>query len=251
MLKKLLIFSTFALMFCAVFPSAITHAQDVQWYKIKEVNDGKKGGGAWIINKNEGYYIGRAFNGDQLLQVSTDNNHIYGLIRAHPFKDNRVTYKCGFIKDGIGQLIPDGMQPIERYSSTDISKYQTCEKHKSSIRYRYNIGIEESFNCIPRGCVDGTTSTKLAETKCSRKLYYNLFTVGGIPRGYDVAGTQTSNIHYRFTTTNGKWAVVRSDQLGWGYMQKRCIEGYPQGGTKKCESLSAQEKKDNIFCLNK
>lgn len=245
MLKKLLIFSTFALMLCAVFPSAITHAQDVQWYNIKEVNDGTKGGGAWIVNKSEGYYIGRAYNGDQLLQISTDLNFKYGLIRSHPFKDNRITYKCGFIKDGIGQLIPDGTHPIERYSSVDIAKYNVCESHKVKIRDRSYIG--EGFNCLPGVCVDGTTSTKLADTKCSKKLYYNLFTVGGVPRGYNVAGIQTSNIHYRFTTKDGKWAVVRSDQLGWGYMQKRCIEGYPQGGTKKC--LTEEQKKETN-CLD-
>jgi hypothetical protein len=40
----------------------------------------------------------------------------------------------------------------------------------------------------------------------------------------DAAGTVQSTVHYRFTTRDGKAAVVRDTVLGWGFLSLECVQ---------------------------
>jgi hypothetical protein len=161
------------------------------------------GGGSWIVNKPDGYYIGRAMPGTTFDdEVATAANWHYG--RA----DN---------PDMCGWVLPGSM------GATVDSVADSCSSDTdSALSHRMTVG--KDYNAPAHGATDGTASPADACT-----LYYNYFNgtdfAGGANGGHwaNPAGTVSGSVAYRFTTLDGQAAVVRDSALGWGFVPVGCV----------------------------
>ncbi|KUJ35926.1 hypothetical protein AB0N87_38580 [Streptomyces sp. NPDC093228] len=161
------------------------------------------GGGSWIVNKQSGYYLGRSLPGWEFdNEQTTPANWHYG--RAITGLN-----MCGW-------AMPGSMATLVR-SVTDSCSDAT----KDTLSHRLTVGRD--FNAPAHATGDGTASP--ADTGCT--LYYNYFhgtdftSNGG--HWADAAGTASATVMYRFTTRDGRAAVVRDPSRGWGFLPIGCV----------------------------
>ena len=163
------------------------------------------GGGSWIVNKADGYYIGRAMVGTRFDVVLTDaNNWHYG--RAID-----TVNMCGWVMPG-------------SMSSQVGSQADSCSGTSGVILdMAHRLTIGKDFNAAAHQATDGTR-----ESIGSCPFYYNYFYGSSWGSNGGHWANQTSNtssgyVMYRFTTRDGGARVVRDPVLGWGFVPSWCV----------------------------
>jgi hypothetical protein len=197
----------------------------------------KLGKGHWVASELDGYYIGRIFRKDNF-SLMKDGDYqglgAYGEILPENSNQPRM---CGWLIERALRYIGHGGQYPR---NTGCDPYLKQLKDPSTFT--------KGLNGRPSEYVDGAP-TKLT-AKCNREAWYNFaarrkgFNNLSFPRGvtglYDRAGKlkKKGTYYYRYTTPDGKAAVIRDPyKYGWIFVDKKCINGYPQGGTPKRENL--------------
>lgn len=161
------------------------------------------GGGSWITNKDNGYYLGRAMPGTTFDDEVTDA-HNWHFGRA--FNPNM----CGWVMPGSMGTLVDTV--ADSCSTTTMA----------TISHRLTVGRD--FNAPAHQATDGTSSTTNGCT-----LFFNYFVgtdfASGANGGHwaSPAGTASASVAYRFTTRDGQAAVVRDPALGWGFVPITCV----------------------------
>lgn len=162
------------------------------------------GGGSWIVNKGNGYYLGRAYKGSEFdVHKSTTNHWHYGRAIS-------TVNMCGWV-------VPGSMD-YKIGTRADSCSDATQE----FLRHRLNIG--KDFNA-PAYAADNYNTT----TANNCPFYFNYFygtnfpNNGGYWNGY--AGHFSGTVQYRFTTRDGGARVIRilsTPGPGWGFMPSWC-----------------------------
>lgn len=162
------------------------------------------GGGSWIVNRANFYYIGRMMPGDSFDNEYTDgNNWHYG--RGQGGVDI-----CGWVMPG------------SMGADLGTAADSCSEATKQSMSHRLTVG--KDFNAAAHQATDGDAGP--ADPACT--LYYNYFlgsdfTSNGGHWSDPAAGTTSSSVQYRFTTRDGQAVVVRDPSLGWGFLPIGCV----------------------------
>lgn len=165
-----------------------------------------RGGGTWVVNKPSGYYIGRIMPGGRFDRQSASASQ-----RWHYGRALNGTKLCGYtMPRSMGAKL--GRRP------------DTCsEATRARIVHRLGFGMD--FNAPAHRATDGT---KVPAKRCT--LYYNYFRgndyAWGANAGYpaDKGGkTASGYVYYRFTTLDGRAAVVRDPFRGWGFVPLGCV----------------------------
>lgn len=159
------------------------------------------GGGSWIANKNNGYYLGRAMPGTSFDNEVTDSG-------AWHFGRAYGPNMCGWVMPGsLGATIgPES----DSCSTTTMA----------AIGHRRTVG--KDFNAKAHEATDGTSVPATGCTLNYNYFYGTDFAAGG-GHWANAAGTVQSTVRYRFTTLDGAAAVVRDSALGWGFVPVSCI----------------------------
>ena len=161
------------------------------------------GGGSWITNKDNGYYIGRAMPGTTFDDEVTDSANWH--------------FGRAFNPDMCGWVMP-GSMGTEVDTVADSCSTTTL----ADLSHRLTVG--KDFNAKAHLATDGTSATTNGCT-----LFYNYFVgtdfAGGANGGHwaNAAGAVAASVAYRFTTLDGQAAVVRDSALGWGFVPIACV----------------------------
>jgi hypothetical protein len=167
------------------------------------------GGGTWIVNRPDAYYLGRAMPGRHFASQSrTAHGWFWG--RATPIQ------LCGYV-------LPKSLNAAVLGHTANNCSQATKSKlsHRRAIGRDFNARVIKGKNKV----TDGTSVS--ASTACT--LYYNYFHgsnfAGGHNGGHwaDRAGMIQAQVFYRFTTLDRKAAVVRDPKLGWGFVPLTCV----------------------------
>jgi hypothetical protein len=189
----------------------VTHIRDIN-------QDGK---GVIITNAPYGYYRGRVLVGDTVteLDVTGGEDNTYDQI-VQP-RGARRFVQCGWIETAT--LEKGSVRPGV---TTDCA---------AGLRPGFDRDtIGKDFNCAVSKCLGGTKSTPLTAS-CDGRAWYNRApdsTEGGREQLFDYAGRMRrgETVHYRYTTLDGRAAVVLTGTYGWVYLARSCIAGHPRGG---------------------
>lgn len=163
------------------------------------------GGGSWIVNRADYYYIGRMMPGDSFDNEYTDgNNWHYG--RGQGGVDI-----CGWVMPG--------SMGADLGTTADSCSAAT----KATISHRLTVG--KDYNAVAHQATDGSSIP--ANSACT--LYYNYFhgsdfTSNGGHWSDAATGATSSSVQYRYTTGDGQAVVVRDPSLGWGFLPIGCVE---------------------------
>lgn len=162
-----------------------------------------EGGGSWVVNKPSGYYLGRAVSGSRFDVVdTTPANWHYG--RAI----NGVNM-CGWVMPGsMGSKV--GAQ-------SDTCSAATRER----LTHRRSFG--KDFNAAAHRAETGS-SVPARPCKFHQNYFYGSDFATGGGRWADPTGTNAGSVLYRFTTLDGRAAVVRDPALGWGFLPVECVD---------------------------
>ena len=160
-----------------------------------------------ITNVPNGYFLGRAYTGWTVDNHKTSGD---GFFYTRVYGGSDGANICGWLSPGSlagpAKSVPDSCQD------------------SNAIKARTAIGT--GFNCAENaGCKDG----KKVNVSCSDNRVWANYSGGGFPNGFHKQVGTATQPYYRFTTRDGAAAVVRVDGLGWGFMRKGCIAGFPQG----------------------
>jgi hypothetical protein len=186
------------------------------------------GPGAWITNTAYGYYLGRAYNGDQVAVIGPAADPLHLTVAVRPRRHSWHTF-CGVVERAA----------VSRAAVTHAPNPCRATVGRIADRRR-TVGRE--FNCPPHVCISGTFHTPPAANMwlCDGRFYANYVprrSLYALSRGaggfFDERGPIHGFLHYRFTTRDGRAAVVRDDLYGWGVVQRGCIVGHPLGGPLK------------------
>ncbi len=161
------------------------------------------GGGSWITNKDNGYYLGRALPGTTFDDEVTDSANWH--------------FGRAFNPDMCGWVMPGSMG-----AEVDTVADSCSAATMSDLSHRLTIG--KDFNAMAHLATDGTSATTNGCT-----LFFNYFVgtnfAGGANGGHwaNPAGTVSATVAYRFTTLDSQAAVVRDPALGWGFVPLSCV----------------------------
>lgn len=164
-----------------------------------------EGGGSWIVNKPSGYYLGRAVKGSTFdNEANSGNNWHYGRAGGPNM--------CGWVMPG--SLGATTGRPSDSCSAATEER----------IKHRLNFGRD--FNAKAH---KAETGSSVPANGCT--MYYNYFRGTDFASGgghwANRAGSTGASVLYRFTTRDGKAAVVRDPTLGWGFVDASCV-GRPE-----------------------
>jgi hypothetical protein len=191
-------------------PGVVTHIRDIN----------QDGAGVLVTTGPYGYYQGRLFAADRVTEMLTTpgGENIFATISQDRGSTHHV--QCGWVESAT--LRKGRSQPAARSS---------CHWDRRSLE-RDSFG--KDFNCPPSKCLGGTAHTQLSR-QCDDHAYYNFAppqTPDTIGSFYDYAGRLAGRevVHYRYTTLDGRAAVVKTARYGWVYIPRSCITGQPRGG---------------------
>jgi hypothetical protein len=195
---------TAAFVLTAPTPARAGHAHTIQTANSPSTGLPVTGGGSWIVNRANAYYIGRLPAGSTFDDEVTDgNNWHYG--RA--FGNIQM---CGWAMPG----------SMGAYRGDIADSCSAATMNQLSHR-RY---VGRDFNAPAHAETDGTPVPAYAG--CG--LYYNYFYGTDFTSNYghpaDYAGGISSWVSYRFTSNDGNGAVVRDPVLGWGFTYVGCVQ---------------------------
>ena len=185
-------------------PAYAGHVHGIQTANSPSTGQPIEGGGSWIANKNNGYYLGRATVG-----ASFDNEYTDGG-NWHYGRAITTVNMCGWVMPG--------SMGASRGDVADSCSTTTRER----ISHRLTFGRD--FNARAHEAVTGTSAP--ANPGCP--FFYNYFygTDFGSNGGHwadQAPGTTASSVLYRFTTVDGGAVVVRDPNLGWGFLPFGCV----------------------------
>jgi hypothetical protein len=171
-----------------------------------------EGGGTWVVNKPNGYYLGFASAGSSFeLAFTSASGWHYG--RVHGFID-----LCGWI-------VPDAIKLSAPHQATPPS----CSA-ASRNAHVHRLSLGKNFNLAPHvhgGAGDGTHVA--VRHPCN--FHRNYFRGSSLHGGHWSAGlTVSGKVFYRFTTrfpSTNPAAVVRAEGLGWGFIPLSHITALP------------------------
>jgi hypothetical protein len=161
------------------------------------------GGGSWITNKDNGYYLGRAMPGTTFDDEVTDSGNWH--------------FGRAFNPDMCGWVMPGSMGTL-----VDTVADSCSTTTMANLSHRRTVGGD--FNAMAHQATDGTSASTNGCT-----LFYNYFVgtafAGGANGGHwaNAAGAVSATVAYRFTTLDGLAAVVRDPALGWGFVPIGCV----------------------------
>jgi hypothetical protein len=206
-------------------PSAATAASDnIRPHapvvtEIRDINqDGK---GVIITNAPYGYYRGRVLVGDTVTELAVTRAEDNTYDRIEQPRGDRTFYQCGWIESAT-------LEPGKRRPGVATA----CPQDMRAAFDRNSFG--KDYNCAVSKCLGGTKSTPLT-AGCNNRAYYNRAPespAGGRERLFDYAGPMRrgETVHYRYTSADGRAAVVLTEPYGWVYLARSCIAGHPRGG---------------------
>jgi hypothetical protein len=185
----------------------------------------------YLTNDPGGYYMGRAFDGNHFDRTRYADNPT-GIYYS---KGNHYAYRWGrsVLTDSclwIGP--PAGTNPAysTEYLSTSTAVNDQCTtEQEQRLQVRTNFG--QDFNCPDHWANGGMTVTV---TGGGSYFMYNMhFTSDyGTPSligGADSAVFPGEKVQYRYTTKDGRYAVVYHPTLGWGFIFKSAIPAVHTG----------------------
>ncbi|MEU5691773.1 hypothetical protein [Actinosynnema sp. NPDC020468] len=159
------------------------------------------GGGTWLVNKPSGYYLGRELPGGRF--------------------DNEETSPAGWHYGRAGG--PDlcsWAMPGSLGAVTGRPPDSCSATTRERLSHRRGVGRD--YNAPAHEATDGTS---VAAGTCT--LYYNYFHGTDFPSNgghwANPAGPVGGSVRYRFTTLDGRAAVVRDPALGWGFVPLSCV----------------------------
>lgn len=171
-------------------------------------NVGTVSAGAWLTNKDCGYWVGTAM-AKSSYDVSSTDSHKWHFGRSHGKNDF-----CAWITPGALNA-----KPTSTTKSTCGSSAMSAEKHR--------LDIGKDFNAQAHHVNGGSDITVRTGAGC--KAYYNYFTASDFRSGHlhDTAGTTSSTVGYRYTTRTSSPAMVVDDaKLGWVFMSRGCVTNW-------------------------
>jgi hypothetical protein len=163
------------------------------------------GGGSWIVNKPDGYYLGRAMPGDSFdNEFTSSGNWHYG-------RAITSVNMCGWV-------LPGSMGAARGDVADSCS---TAARDR--LAHRREFGRD--YNAPAHAATDGT----LVPANPACRLFYNYFhgtdfTGNGGHWADPATGTTGGTVRYRFTTNDGAAVVVRDTTLGWGFLPVDCVQ---------------------------
>lgn len=168
-----------------------------------------QGDGSWIVNKHSGYYIGRVMTGGQFdVSYNSRSKKIWHYGRARG-----TTELCGWV-------LPESLaQKLN-------TKSDSCPaaSRNGPIKHRRTFG--KDFNAKASAKETGAPVKVLL--RC--KFYYNYFS-GNFQGGHwqNLVGEllPDTEVLYRYTTLDGKAAVVKHSSYGWGFVRDATSVGRP------------------------
>lgn len=202
----------------------VTHIRDIN-------QDGK---GVLITNAPYGYYRGRVLVGDTVTELAVTGGEDNTYDRVVQPRGSRRFFQCGWIET----------DTLHKGSSAPGAPSSCPQPLRAEFA---RAGIGKDFNCAISACLGGTRATPLTAA-CDGRAYYNRAPEGspsGPERFFDYAGQlrRGETVHYRYTSLDGRAAVVLTTPYGWVYIQRSCIAGHPRGGpavlTKKLVTAEA------------
>jgi hypothetical protein len=221
----------------AVLSTAVTAAvvmgldvQPVEAARVYPIATGKtptngkpiQGGGSWLVNAPSRYYVGRINEGELFAQQ----------------RQTRKDWSWGRSRNG-NQLCAWTVPGSIRGKSTGSVPDSCSERTRRRLAHRRSIG--KDFNAYSgktarrkhlRLIQTGTAVTTNAPQPSWGHgcfLYYNYFKGNDFVDGHngghwaDRKGQIGTQVLYRFTTLDGKAAVVRDPTWGWGFVDIRCV----------------------------
>lgn len=164
------------------------------------------GGGSWITNKPGGYYLGRAPAGSEF-NVMGSRSDRYG--RDWPYGRAVAINMCGWVlPDALGSRVATGTDSCSARTRDDLSHRRSFGKNFNARPHRKNTGTD-----APVG---------------SCRFYYNYFQGSDFSKSgghwaWSPGSTAGGTVKYRFTTLDGKAAVVLHPVMGWGFIARGCV----------------------------
>jgi hypothetical protein len=189
-------------------PAPAGHRHAVKTAPSPSTGQPIEGGGSWIVNKPDGYYIGRVMAGEAFDDESTSpGDWHYG--RAMTAVD-----MCGWVMPGsMGAALGDVPDSCSTATREQLA-------HRREFGRDYNAA---------RHVADNGTPVPAHPENPACQLHYNYFhgtdfTNNGGHWANPAAGTIGLTVRYRFTTNDQAAVVVRDDTLGWGFLPIGCVE---------------------------
>ncbi|MBC2906746.1 hypothetical protein [Streptomyces cupreus] len=188
-----------------------------------------KGGGVYLYNQPGYYYMGRLFERQDFYRHSTSkvSSKKYRS-RSGTYVSKRrgrdLTYRWGYADGTARTCLWIGPSAGDRKSIPYLSRKLSRTKDRCSqwrvdwLTDRKNIG--RRFNC-GENRARGPQKTKITR---DATLYYNLNWRGdysGGPGKNPAAGKleHRKQVWYRYTTKDGRWAVIYDKDKGWGFVE--------------------------------
>lgn len=189
------------------------------------IADVDNGGGVILANRPGGFYMGRllpgmTFDREDAWYLSKENgtNYAWGMAWGH-------SRACLFIGPSRGKL---GFTAGKWASAGKANKAGTrctdAQKRWLSEGDAKNIGSH--FNCPPpSSSAHGTEKTLLADATLSWNVdYAGKSYEGGNAKDEGALLMKGRKVWYRYTTPNGKHAVVFVPGIGWGFVKATAID---------------------------
>jgi len=164
------------------------------------------GAGTWLVNKPDGYYVGRLRPGEEFVpQQETPLHWHFGRAPSVEF--------CAWALPG---AVPNNVAPGPAHCSV-----------ASGLELTHRRSFGQDYNAPAHVTGDGTFVHLLEPAT----LYYNYFRGQDFADGgghwADPAGSASPAVAYRYTTLDGEAAVVRDPVLGWGFLPADAV-GRPE-----------------------
>ncbi|MCU1691695.1 MAG: hypothetical protein JWM64_786 [Frankiales bacterium] len=158
-------------------------------------------GGSWLINKPSGYYLGQALGGTRFDVVGS----------------TRANYHYGRAIDGVNMcawIVPGAAGTKVTTRTSDCS---AATREKLTHRLLFGKDYNADAHAADTGSSAPTTGCQLSYNY----FHGTTFTGGTLSKPVGAVGAK---VLYRFTTRDGKAAVVRDPRLGWGFVPRACVK---------------------------
>ncbi|HEU0130912.1 MAG TPA: hypothetical protein VFQ85_07980 [Mycobacteriales bacterium] len=201
-----------------VVAAAPANADTVYWIRTAtspQTGQPVRGGGSWIVNKPNGYYLGRAM-------PNTYFNRAAGMDSWHYGRALDTVNMCGWVMpDALGGL-SGGVSASSCDASTSVGTAREAMSHRRTFG--------KDFNAAAHDAVTGSYAPAVNDPN-NCPLFYNYFYgtnfAGGANTGHwanQAPGNMKSGyVLYRYTTLDG-WAVnVNDPTYGWAFTLIWCI----------------------------
>lgn len=185
-------------------PAQAGHGHAIRTAPSPSSGEPVTGGGTWIVNRADAYYIGRLLPGSTFInEVTNGNDWHYGRAFGN-------VNMCGWVLPGsMGAYLGDAPDSC----SSEVMR---------RLSHRRYIGRD--FNAPAHAATDGSAVSSWAGCGMYYNYFYGSDFSSNFGRAADYAGPISSSVRYRFTTRDGNGVVMRDPVLGWGFTYIGCVQ---------------------------